>query len=110
MVGGDAATDAVTRARTMPGLGVGLHIVLVEGRPILPPAKLSDLVEKDGSFRGDMAWLGAEIFFRPSVRAQVRAEPPRPPGLTKRLPMRCFWSRARTRSRARVTCLPFGWS
>ncbi len=36
MVSGDAAADAVERARRLPKLGVGLHIVLVEGRPALP--------------------------------------------------------------------------
>ncbi|HWI86985.1 MAG TPA: ChbG/HpnK family deacetylase, partial [Sphingomonas sp.] len=37
MVSGAAAADAVTRARRLPKLGVGLHVVLVDGRPILPP-------------------------------------------------------------------------
>jgi len=74
MVAGEAAADAVARARRLPALGVGLHLVLVEGRPMLPPAKLPDLVDRDGFFRTDMARLGAEIFFRPSVKAQVRAE------------------------------------
>ncbi len=37
MVGGSAAEDAVTRARRNPSLKVGLHVVLVEGRPILSP-------------------------------------------------------------------------
>ena len=32
MIAGDAAADAVARARVMPTLGVGLHIVLVKGR------------------------------------------------------------------------------
>lgn len=74
MVAGDAAADAVARAKAMPALGVGLHIVLVEDRPILPPERIPDLVDAEGFFRADMAWLGAEIFFRPSVRAQVRME------------------------------------
>ena len=38
MVSAPAADDAARRAKTMPGLGVGLHLVLVEGRPALPPA------------------------------------------------------------------------
>ncbi len=74
MVAGEAAADAVARAKAMPGLGVGLHIVLVEGKPILPPDLVPDLVDGDGFFRTDMAMLGAEIFFRPSVRAQVYDE------------------------------------
>jgi hopanoid biosynthesis associated protein HpnK len=74
MVAGPALTDAVERARRMPGLGVGLHLVLVEGRPALPPSAVPDLVTADGLFRTDMAAMGADIFFRPSVRRQVAAE------------------------------------
>jgi hopanoid biosynthesis associated protein HpnK len=74
MVAGEAAADAVARAKALPALGVGLHLVLVEGVPVLSPRDLPDLVGSDGHFRTDMAALGAEIFFRPRVRAQVRAE------------------------------------
>jgi hopanoid biosynthesis associated protein HpnK len=74
MVAGPAAANAVARARRLPSLGVGLHLVLVEGQPMLPPRKVPDLVGQDGHFRTDMARLGAAIFFRPKVRAQVRAE------------------------------------
>jgi predicted glycoside hydrolase/deacetylase ChbG (UPF0249 family) len=34
MVGGAAADDAVERARRLPTLRVGLHVVLVQGRPV----------------------------------------------------------------------------
>ncbi|MEX2036295.1 MAG: ChbG/HpnK family deacetylase, partial [Xanthobacteraceae bacterium] len=44
MVSGPAAADAVERARRLPGLRVGLHLVLVEGSPTLPPERLPDLV------------------------------------------------------------------
>ena len=36
MVASPAAADAVRRARALPGLRVGLHVVLVEARPALP--------------------------------------------------------------------------
>jgi predicted glycoside hydrolase/deacetylase ChbG (UPF0249 family) len=36
MVSGAAANDGVQRARTMPQLRVGLHLVLVDGKPVLP--------------------------------------------------------------------------
>ncbi|MGJ3649609.1 hopanoid biosynthesis-associated protein HpnK [Sphingomonas sp. GlSt437] len=74
MVTGDAVDDAVARARRLPGLGVGLHLVLVEGRPALPPQQIPDLVGPDGMFRTDMARTGVDIFFRPAVRRQLRAE------------------------------------
>jgi hopanoid biosynthesis associated protein HpnK len=74
MVAAPGAADAVARARTMPRLGVGLHLVLVEGRPALPPAEIPDLVDADGNFRTNMVRAGIEMFFRPTVRRQLRVE------------------------------------
>jgi hopanoid biosynthesis associated protein HpnK len=74
MVSGPAAADAVRRAKIMPSLRVGLHLVLVDGRPVLPPASVPDLVDNKGDFRTDMARAGAAMFFLPKVRAQLAAE------------------------------------
>jgi hopanoid biosynthesis associated protein HpnK len=74
MVSGPAAGDAVARAKAMPSLRVGLHLVLVEGRPVLPATQVPDLVDETGHFRTDMAWAGAAMFFLPKVRAQLKAE------------------------------------
>ncbi len=74
MVAAPAAADAVARARRMPALRVGLHVVLVEGRPLLPASCLSHLVDVNGAFRSDMAALGAVIAISREARAQVAAE------------------------------------
>src|SRR6185312_4704089 len=74
MVSAPAAADAVKRAKEMPSLRVGLHIVLVDGRPALPAAHIPDLVDSDGFFRTNMALCGASMFFRPKVRRQLAAE------------------------------------
>lgn len=74
MVSGAAAHDAVARARDMPSLRVGLHLVLVEGKPVLPARAVPDLVDGQGNFRTDMARAGAAMFFLPKVRAQLAAE------------------------------------
>jgi len=74
MVAGAAASDAVARARRLPKLRVGLHVVLVEGTPQLPPEKLPDLVDGAGQFRTDMAKLGFDMFAKPAARAQLAAE------------------------------------
>jgi len=74
MVASPGAADAVRRARAMPNLRVGLHLVLVEAKPALPPEQVPDLVGPDGFFRTDMARLGFDIAFKPRVRAQVAAE------------------------------------
>jgi hopanoid biosynthesis associated protein HpnK len=73
MVAGAAAADAVQRARRMPTLGVGLHLVLVDGRPLLPTARVPDLVGRDGRFRDNMVAAGI-AFLRPRVRRQLAAE------------------------------------
>lgn len=74
MVAAPAAADAADRAKAMPRLGIGLHLVLVEGRPVLAPERIPDLVGTDGLFRTDMAKQGARIFFLPHVRRQLAAE------------------------------------
>lgn len=74
MVTGAAAADAIARAHRLPSLRVGLHLVLVEGRPVLPPQLIPDLVGPDGLFRTNMAVAGANMFFRPKVRRQLAAE------------------------------------
>ena len=74
MVASPGAADAVRRARAMPSLAVGLHVVLVEAKPALPPEQIPDLVAPDGHFRTDMGGLAVDIAFKPRVRRQVAAE------------------------------------
>jgi hopanoid biosynthesis associated protein HpnK len=74
MVATPGAADAVRRARAMPSLKVGLHLVLVEAQPALPPERIPDLVDPDGFLRTDMGRLAFDIAFKPHVRAQVVAE------------------------------------
>jgi hopanoid biosynthesis associated protein HpnK len=74
MVAAPAAADAVARARAAPSLRVGLHLVLVEGKPVLPSAQVPDLIDASGHFRTDMARAGAAMFFLPHVKKQLAAE------------------------------------
>jgi chitin disaccharide deacetylase len=74
MVAGAAAADAVERARRLRTLGVGLHLVLVEGRPVSPIEQVPDLVDETGHFRTNMARAGVDFFFRPTVRRQLAGE------------------------------------
>ena len=74
MVAGAAAGDAVARAKRLPKLRVGLHVVLIEAAPMLPPEQLPDLVDGSGRFRTDMARLGFDIFARRAARQQLAAE------------------------------------
>jgi len=74
MVSAPATADAIGRARRMPSLRVGLHVVLVEGRPVLPASAVTHLVDGSGVFRSDMGALGTVIAFSRQARRQLAAE------------------------------------
>src|SRR5713226_10139949 len=46
-----ATADAIRRVRIRPSLGVGVHLALVDGSPMLPPNRVPSLIEGDGRFR-----------------------------------------------------------
>ena len=71
MVAGPAAADAIRRARRLPQLRVGLHLVVIEG-PAVGPAP--GLVDAAGQFPSDQLRLGIDYFFRPDVRRFLAAE------------------------------------
>jgi hopanoid biosynthesis associated protein HpnK len=74
MVGAPAAADAVDRARRLPDLRVGLHLVLVDGHPTLPCAEIPGLVRRDGRFDPNMGRAGLRFFALPQVRRQLAIE------------------------------------
>jgi len=74
MVSAPAAADAVARARRLPRLRVGLHVVLVDGRPTLPPAEIPALVDRNGAFPTSLAGAGIRWFFSPAARRQLERE------------------------------------
>ena len=74
MVGAPAAADAVLRAKRLPGLRVGLHLVLADGPAVLPRDRIPDLADHDGRFGERMAYDGFRFFFLPHVRRQLAAE------------------------------------
>ena len=74
MVCGAAVDDALERARRLPSLRVGLHLVLVDGRPALPPVSIPDLVDADGLLPRDLTRFGRKIFLSTRARRQLAAE------------------------------------
>lgn len=74
MVGAPAAADAVARARAMPGLRVGLHLVLADGVPVLPVQEIRRLVGDDGRFGSAMARDGLRFALSANVRRQLERE------------------------------------
>jgi hopanoid biosynthesis associated protein HpnK len=74
MVNGRAFEEATALARSNPGLSVGLHLMLVQGRCASPPASIPLLANADGLFRNAPVWAGMRFFFIPGIRAQIRRE------------------------------------
>ena len=74
MVAGPAAADAVTRAKRLPKLRVGLHLVLVEEKPVLPPEQIAGLVDSSGRMRCDHVRLAFELAGSSQLRSRLRRE------------------------------------
>jgi len=74
MVAGDAADEAVALARSHPGLSVGLHLVVVDGRASLPPSAIPALVDARGRFRGGPLRAGLRYQFSPRARRELERE------------------------------------
>ena len=74
MPGGMAFEDAAALAKSCPTLGVGIHLTLVNGVPVLPPAEIPSLVTGAGVFVEDHRAFVARLL-RGAVRLEeVRAE------------------------------------
>ncbi len=73
MVAGPAVADAVRRAKALPQLRVGLHLVVIEGASVRPSA-VRGLVNAAGDFPSDQFGLSFDYFFRPRQRKQLRSE------------------------------------
>lgn len=74
MVTGEAFEDAVCLARAQNGLAVGLHLVTVQGRAVLPPDEISMLVNREGRFPDSPTQAGLKYYFSRSARQQLACE------------------------------------
>jgi chitin disaccharide deacetylase len=74
MVGAPATEDAVRRARKLPRLRVGLHLVLADGWAVLPRGQIPGLVDEEGRFGNRMFVDAVRYFTLPGVRRQLEAE------------------------------------
>ena len=70
-----ATGEAIEIARTAPSLGVGCHVVLVDGEPTLPPAKISTLVNRStGCFHTSLTPFLMRHFAGRIRSAEIQAE------------------------------------
>lgn len=75
VVTGPKAADAIRRARSMPRLGVGLHLALLDAPSALPAQDIPDLIDKQtGDLGARPVLTGTKIALLRSVRDQARAE------------------------------------
>jgi hopanoid biosynthesis associated protein HpnK len=74
MVAQPAAADAIRRARELPDLRVGLHLVLADGLAALPAATIPALVDPNGRFPDQMVRDGFRFFASRRIRRQLEAE------------------------------------
>jgi hopanoid biosynthesis associated protein HpnK len=74
MVAAPAAADAIRRARRLPDLRVGLHLVLADGRAMLAPDLIPGLADPKGRMNDRMLVNGVRFFVSPALRRQLEAE------------------------------------
>jgi hopanoid biosynthesis associated protein HpnK len=74
MVGAPGAADAIRRARKLPHLRVGLHLVLADGRATLAPELIPALADAAGRMNSRMFVNGVRFFASHKVRKQLEAE------------------------------------
>lgn len=74
MAAGEAFPQAVEAARIHKGLAVGLHLVTVMGQAVLPPSRISALVDANGGFRTDPTAAGLVYYFSAKARRQLADE------------------------------------
>ncbi len=71
----NATPEAAELARELPQLGVGCHIVLVDGAPALPPSELPTLVNPStGRFRSSLARFISDAFRKRIRPEEIEAE------------------------------------
>jgi hopanoid biosynthesis associated protein HpnK len=74
MVTGDAFQQAVRLAKQNKGLAVGIHLVTVKGRSVLPPSQIPLLVDANGNFEDNPTIAGLKYFLQKNARRQLKQE------------------------------------
>jgi hopanoid biosynthesis associated protein HpnK len=61
-------------ARELPGLCLGVHLTLIQGRAALPPAKIPHLVDTQGRFHNHPVTAGWRYFWQPRLLPEIKRE------------------------------------
>lgn len=75
MAAASATGEAIALARANPGLGVGCHVVLVDGEPLLPREQVPSLIDADtGRFPPKLTTFLRRLFTGRIRTAEIEAE------------------------------------
>lgn len=74
LAAGPALAAALEQVRRTPTLGIGCHLALVDGQPVLPPSRVPTLVGEDGRFRPTWRALIGDCFRRRVALDEVERE------------------------------------
>lgn len=77
MVNREASEYALQQLPSVPKLGVGIHLTLSDGSPVLPPAQVPTLVDGEGNFYGGqevLRRLRKRLFSAREIEAEFRAQ------------------------------------
>lgn len=74
MAMGDAFEDAVRAAHTRKDLGIGCHVVLVDGRPVASPTAIPSLLGGSAKFRPTLGKFVRDLFLGRIRESEIEAE------------------------------------
>jgi len=74
MAAGPRTEAALDLARDLPGLCLGVHLTLIQGRAVLPPQTVPLLVDARGFFPHNPVSTGWRYFWQPRLGPEIRRE------------------------------------
>lgn len=74
MMGQEGTEEAVKLAKANPGLRIGLHLTLVDGKSVLPHSEIPDLADENRNFSNHPAAAWLRYFFSPKLISQLQKE------------------------------------
>ncbi len=69
-----AFDQAIALCRQLPGLCLGVHLTLIQGRAILPAKHIPRLVDSEGRFSTDPVATGWRYFYEKGLRPEIERE------------------------------------
>jgi hopanoid biosynthesis associated protein HpnK len=74
MAAGPQVEAAYRLARELPGLCLGVHLTLIQGRAVLPPEQIPHLVDTQGRFLNHPVTTGWRYFWEPRLLPEIKRE------------------------------------